>query len=147
MLKSQPPPAQSPAEPQIDLSEKMKPQYTYAEVAALKRVSVQTVQEWVRRGKIPPPVYTGFTARFTTDAVAEIMTGIKPEGTYEPPPSPRREIGKLGGSSSLPAPGKSRNPSQARKDKQRAAVKPKPAKKKPAKGRDRKHAKTKKGGK
>lgn len=96
-------------------------QWTYKEVAAVKRVKVQTVQEWVKRGMVPSPVYTGFTARFTPEQVAVILQGTSQPGTYPVTPSPRSDIGKLGGSSKRPAKGKARNPAQKVKD-----LKPKP---------------------
>lgn len=98
-------------------------QWTYKEVAAIKRVKVQTVQEWVKRGMVPSPVYTGFTARFTPEQVEVILLGTSKPGTFEVTPSPRSKIGKLGGSSRTPKPGKARNPAQRKKD---AKPKPKP---------------------
>lgn len=69
-------------------------QYTYDEVARLKRVKKQTVQEWVKHGMIPSPVYTGFTARFTEEQVAEIMCGTGERGKYPVAESPRARIAK-----------------------------------------------------
>jgi len=106
-------------------------QWTYAEVALVKRVTKQTVYEWVKRGMIPSPVYTGFTARFTEEQVAEILTGVKQPGSYTVTPSPRSEVGKLGGSSIAPAKGKARNPAQQRRDEWVKKNKPKAKKGKP----------------
>ncbi len=72
-------------------------QFTYAEVATAKRVQKQTVYEWVKRGMIPSPVYTGSTARFTEEHFGVIMEGPSVPGSYTPAPSPRAVIGKLGG--------------------------------------------------
>lgn len=91
-------------------------QWTYKEVAAVKRVSTQTVMEWVKRGMIPSPIYTGFTARFTADQVAEILCGTSKPGTFPVTTSPRSKIGKLGGGSKLKKPGKSRNAAQQKRD-------------------------------
>jgi len=105
-------------------------QYTYQEVATLKRVTVQTVMEWVKTGKIPSPVYTGFTARFTTEQLTAILTENNPAGTYPVTPSPRAEIGKLGGSAKKPRKGKAKNPAQqtmfAKKPMTRTTKSPKP---------------------
>ncbi len=90
--------------------------YTYKEVAIMKRVTVQTVMEWVKRGMIASPVYTGFTARFTAEQVAAIITESNKPGTYPVTPSPRSAIGKLGGGSKLKKPGKARNPAQQKRD-------------------------------
>ena len=116
MLESKPPlPEPSPAAAASDPPG--GPQlWTYREVAALCRVTLQTVQEWVKRGRIPSPIYFGFTARFTADQVADIMCGAKPPGSYTPAPSARAEIGALGGSSTYPQKHKSRNPSQQKMD-------------------------------
>lgn len=121
MVKSQMPPETTPAAPPTEPTSVDLRQWTYKEVAALKRVAVQTVMEWVKRGMVPSPVYTGFTARFTADQVGEIMTGTSSPGTFPVTPSPRSAIGKLGGSSKRPAKGKARNPSQKQRD-----AKPKP---------------------
>lgn len=91
-------------------------QWTYKEVAAVKRVSSQTVMEWVKRGMVPSPVYTGFTARFTAEQVAEILCGTSQPGTFPVTPSPRSKIGKMGGSSKVKKPGKARNPAQNKRD-------------------------------
>lgn len=91
-------------------------QWTYKEVAALKRVAVQTVMEWVKRGMVPSPIYTGFTARFTADQVAAIMSESNRPGTYQVTPSPRSKIGKMGGGSKIKKPGKSRNAAQQKRD-------------------------------
>lgn len=117
MIESKPP--DTPAElPGLEDTRPKLPQFwTYREVAAMCRVSLQTVQEWVRRGRIPSPNYYGSSARFTEDHVADIMCGRRPVGTYTVTPSPRAEIGKLGGSTKKPAKGKSRNPSQQKADK------------------------------
>jgi hypothetical protein len=72
-------------------------QWTYREVAAAKRVSVQTVQKWVGRGMIPSPTYAGATARFTPDQVRIILLGTQPPGTYPVANSVRRTSGKKGG--------------------------------------------------
>jgi excisionase family DNA binding protein len=71
--------------------------FTYADVARLKLVSKQTVYEWVKRGMIPSPIYTGHTARFTRAQVETILTERAEPGTYTPAPSPRADVGKLGG--------------------------------------------------
>jgi len=70
-------------------------QYTYRDVAALKKVSVQTVMEWVKRGKIASPIYTGATARFTHAHLVAILAGIAPAGTHQVAESLRAEIGAL----------------------------------------------------
>ena len=69
-------------------------QFTYEEVARLKRVTKQTVMEWVKRGMVPSPIYTGFTARFTQEQVADIMCGCSVPGTYPVTLSPRAQIAK-----------------------------------------------------
>jgi hypothetical protein len=69
-------------------------QFTYEDVARFKRVTKQTVMEWVKRGMVPSPVYTGFTARFTTDQVATIMVGTSAPGTFPVTLSPRALIAK-----------------------------------------------------
>jgi len=91
-------------------------QWTYKEVAAIKRVTVQTVMEWVKRGCIPSPVYTGMTARFTAQQVAVILAGTSLPGTYDVTPSPRSAIGKLGGGSKVKKKGKARNAAQQKRD-------------------------------
>lgn len=91
-------------------------QWTYKEVASAKRVGVQTVMEWVKRGMIPSPIYTGYTARFTPDQVAVILSGTSRPGTYEVTPSPRSAIGKMGGGSKIKKKGKARNPAQQKRD-------------------------------
>lgn len=91
MIDSAPPPDPIPAPPPPpDLSQFQ--QFTYDDVARLKRVSKQSVMDWVRTGKVPSPIYTGFTARFTPDQVAEIMVGTSAAGTFPVTPSPRAEI-------------------------------------------------------
>jgi hypothetical protein len=70
--------------------------YTYADIAAMMRVGVQTVFEWVKRGKVPSPNYIGHTARFTAEHVTQIVNGVQPAGTFTAKRSPRAEIGKLG---------------------------------------------------
>ena len=91
-------------------------QWTYKEVAAVKCVSTQTVMEWVKRGMVPSPVYTGFTARFTADQVAEILCGTSKPGTFQVTPSPRSAIGKMGGGSKVKKKGKARNAAQQKRD-------------------------------
>lgn len=103
----------------------IEPQYTYQEIANLKRVKVQTIMEWVKRGRIPSPIYTGFTARFSQEQLVEIMTGKSKPGTFPVTPSPRSEIGKLGGGSVVKKKGKARNAAQQKRD-SRPLPKPKP---------------------
>lgn len=63
--------------------------YTYAELAAALRVSVQTVEVWVKRGQIPSPVYIGHTARFTLETLTQILKGVGKPQTYPVADSPR----------------------------------------------------------
>lgn len=56
--------------------------YTYTEIAARLKVTVQTVEVWVKRGMIPSPLYFGTTARFTLDHLKQICAGVKPPQTY-----------------------------------------------------------------
>jgi excisionase family DNA binding protein len=97
MIPSQPPPTKAPSiVPTADPT--LPPRtWTYAEVALTMRVQKQTVYEWVKRGMIPSPTYIGFTARFTDEQMSAIMSGVKAPGTFKVTPSPRSEIGKLGG--------------------------------------------------
>lgn len=63
--------------------------YTYAEVAAKLRVSVQTLEVWVKRGRVPSPIYIGHTARFTFDALLAILHGTNKDHTHPVSDSPR----------------------------------------------------------
>jgi hypothetical protein len=132
-VASQPPPQSDPPDPAADLTTVEARQWTYKEVASAKRVTVQTIMEWKNRGMIPSPVYTGSTARFTPDQVAVILSGTSKPNTYEVTPSPRAQIGKLGGGSKVKKPGKARNPAQVKRDNRpKPALKPiSPRRKKP----------------
>jgi excisionase family DNA binding protein len=63
--------------------------YTYSEVAAAFKVSIQTVEQWVKRGRIPSPKYIGVTARFDLDALLAMVAGVKPPHTYPVSDSPK----------------------------------------------------------
>jgi hypothetical protein len=145
-VESKPPPASvAPGESTGPTSVEAR-QWTYKEVAAAKRVGVQTVMEWVKRGMIPSPVYTGFTARFTADQVSVILSGTSLPGTYEVTPSPRSAIGRMGGGSKFKKPGKARNAAQQKKDaRPKPALKPISPRRRPTATATAKH--TKKGGK
>lgn len=137
MIESSPPPPATLPPPVAPPEMRFPQQFTYQEVANLKRVTKQTVMEWVKKGMIPSPIYTGYTARFTEDQVADIMMGTRPAGFYPVTSSPRSEVGKLGGSSTMKGKGKARNPAQVRADADRKKLRDitrakKPAAKKPA---------------
>lgn len=63
--------------------------FTYADVASALKVSVQTVECWVKQGRIPSPRYIGVTARFTREHLDAIYTGVKKPHTYPVTDSPR----------------------------------------------------------
>lgn len=96
MIESAVPAVEPPYLPGME-PDRSQQQYTYRDVAALKKVSVQTVMEWVKRGKCPSPIYTGATARFTHAHVADILAGISPAGTHQVAESVRAEVGAKGG--------------------------------------------------
>lgn len=63
---------------------------SYVTLAQILRVSVDTLQTWVRAGRIVQPVYFGTIARWGADQVARILAeGTQPVGTYTPADSPR----------------------------------------------------------
>ena len=97
MAEPEPTPEPPKVNPFADTRPEIPPMWTYREVAAMCRVSLQTLQEWVKRGRVPSPTYIGFSARFTQEQVADIMCGRKKAGSYPVAPSPRAEIGKQGG--------------------------------------------------
>ena len=134
MIESQPPPTKedTPAE----LTTVNTRQWTYREIASIKRVSIQTVQKWVSKGMIPSPVYSGATARFTPEQVQTILLGTQPAGTFEVAHSPRRENGRKGGMNS-PRPNEKRANYKSANKRKVGAKKPakKVAAKKPAKKR------------
>jgi excisionase family DNA binding protein len=74
----------------------IQPLFTYADIAAALKVSVQTVEMWVKRGKIPSPIYIGVTARFTLAHLQEIYTGVKPAQSFPVSDSPRATQSKAG---------------------------------------------------
>ncbi len=94
--------------------------YTYKEVAFAMKVQKQTVYEWVKRGMIPSPIYTGSTARFTQEMFTAIVNEPKVHGKYTPAPSHRAEVGKLGGPKPKPKPKRKKvataPPKQGKKD-------------------------------
>ena len=63
--------------------------YSYEDVARSCMVSVQTVWEWVARGKVESPRYLGVTARFSRAQMVSMGERIHPEGTFPVTPSPR----------------------------------------------------------
>lgn len=74
----------------------IEPLYTYADVASSLRVSVQTVEVWVKQGRIPSPLYIGHTARFTLDAIKQIRMGVQKPQTYPVADSPRAANSRAG---------------------------------------------------
>jgi len=80
---------------QIEQVKRIEPLYTYDDVAALFRVSVKTVMEWAKAGKIPSPFYVGGVARFTaTDFTLMREGNVSLPGTFVPLPSPRASAAK-----------------------------------------------------
>jgi hypothetical protein len=72
---------------------------TYDDVASVFRVHCRTVMSWVKKGRFPPPVYYGASARFNAHQVDQVRKlGLSPAGTYTPPVSMRSRIGKIGSS-------------------------------------------------
>lgn len=123
MVRSLPPLLESNAPPLVTAGSVAQEQFTYADVARVKLVTKQTVYEWVKRGMIPSPIYTGSTARFTRDQFDIILTGCSEPGSYTPAPSPRALVGALGA---------------AKKQKRKRARKPAPTTAKEAKKNTRK---------
>jgi len=91
---------------------KFEPLYTYADLAAHFRVGHQTIYEWVKRGRIPSPVYVGATARFTHAQYLMILKGPGPAGTFVPAESIRSEVGKKGGGNWRLPKGKRKKPTK-----------------------------------
>lgn len=91
MVESQPPLPVEETPPLVTASAPSGQQWRYEDIAKLKQVAKQTVMEWVKRGMIPSPVYTGANARFTDEMVATIMTGTSAPGTFPVTLSPRAQ--------------------------------------------------------
>lgn len=79
----------TPTEPPGDWS-------TYLDVAHALRCSVKTIMRWVRGGSIPSPTYFSGLARFSPQAVAEILRGPSLPGTYVVAASSRAVNGAKG---------------------------------------------------
>lgn len=67
------------------------------EVASICRVTVRTIQNWMRLGMIPSPVRIGYATRFTEVQVAVILQGASLPETYVPSIPPRQKVGSKGG--------------------------------------------------
>lgn len=74
----------------------LQPMFTYIELASALKVSVQTIELWVKRGKIPSPIYIGVSARFTLKHLEQIYAGVKPAHTYPVSDSPRAAQSRAG---------------------------------------------------
>lgn len=103
--------------------------YTYADLAQRMRVGQQTIMEWVKRGRIPSPIYIGATARFTREQYLTIIRGPQAAGSFVPADSIRSKIGRKGGGNWRLPKGERKKPSAFKRLK--SAAKKKPAKKKP----------------
>jgi len=112
---------------------KLAPLYTYADLAEQFRVGQQTIYEWVKRGRIPSPVYIGATARFTHEQFQLILKGPGPAGTFTPAESIRSAVGKKGGGNWRLPKGERKKPSSARRLKTAAKKKTAPKKTAPKK--------------
>ena len=114
---------------------------SYVLLARALKVSVQTLYEWVKAGRIIQPTYFGNQARWTPSQFFQIQReGTLPAGTYPPVQRPRDKI--VLNSATLP-PGKTMV--AALRDKRNVpTAKPKPQKKCPVK--DHRHTHKRKRG-
>lgn len=67
--------------------------WTYEDVSRVFRVTTQTVMEWVKLGKFPPPTYHGTLARWMPEVIRAVqLKGVGQAGEYAGKPSPRAKI-------------------------------------------------------
>jgi excisionase family DNA binding protein len=65
---------------------------SYEQLAKEIGVAVPTLYEWVRKGRIPSPIYLGSIPRFTRAVAQQLLErGTDPDGTHEVRSSKRRE--------------------------------------------------------